>query len=296
MDDEARLGVLRRAFAQRLSFVTGIDDARVGAAFASVRREDFVGAGPWLTALWQRTKSDQYVATPSADPAWLYMDAIFALVPERHINNGAPSLHAKLISEAPIREGDHIVHVGPGTGYYTAIMAHLAGSSGRVTAIEVDPALAGRARENLASLVNVHVVEGNGVAASFDPADVIYVNAGVTRPADPWLDGLKEGGRLILPLTGDKGFRFAVPGVPIERRGAVFRIARRAEEYFAKWLSPVGIIPCEGARDAASETALGAAFEKPDPGWARVTRLYRNEEVPEERCWLRAPGWSLAFD
>jgi protein-L-isoaspartate O-methyltransferase len=35
------------------------------------------------------------------------------------------------------------------------------------------------------------------------PADVIYVNAGATRPADVWLDRLKEGGRLILPLTAD---------------------------------------------------------------------------------------------
>jgi protein-L-isoaspartate(D-aspartate) O-methyltransferase len=27
----------------------------------------------------------------------------------------------------------------------------------------------------------------------FEPADVIYVNAGATRPADAWLDRLKEG-------------------------------------------------------------------------------------------------------
>jgi protein-L-isoaspartate(D-aspartate) O-methyltransferase len=37
----------------------------------------------------------------------------------------------------------------------------------------------------------------------FEPADVIYVNAGATRPAASWLEQLKEGGRLILPLTAD---------------------------------------------------------------------------------------------
>ena len=37
--------------------------------------------------------------------------------------------------------------------------------------------------------------------AEIEPADVIYVNAGTTRPADLWLDRLKEGGRLILPMT-----------------------------------------------------------------------------------------------
>ena len=55
-----------------------------------------------------------------------------------------PSYHAPLIASAGIREGEHVVHVGAGTGYYTAIMAHLTGRGGRVTAIEFDPALARR--------------------------------------------------------------------------------------------------------------------------------------------------------
>jgi protein-L-isoaspartate(D-aspartate) O-methyltransferase len=31
-----------------------------------------------------------------------------------------------------------------------------------------------------------------------EPADVIYVNAGVTQPVESWLDRLKDGGRMIL--------------------------------------------------------------------------------------------------
>jgi protein-L-isoaspartate(D-aspartate) O-methyltransferase len=293
MDEELKLAIIRQAFAQRLAFVTGIDDPRVEDAFAAVHREDFLGPGPWLTVLWQRTRSDEYIATPSADPAWLYMDCIFAILPGRHLNNGQPSLHARLIAQASIREGDHVVHVGPGTGYYTAIMAHLAGPSGRVTAIEYDPALAERARQNLASLPNVSVVQGDGAAVPFDVADVIYVNAGATRPAAAWLDGLKDGGRLIIPLTSDRGFGNNAPPVPIEKRGAVFRIERQTAGYLARWISPVAIIPCEGAREPVSEAALDTALQK--GGWERVTRLYRNEEIPENRCWLRAPGWCLAF-
>ncbi len=292
MDDELRLSVVRQAFAQRLSFVVGLDP-RVEAAFAAVRREDFLGEGPWMTHLWRHKRANEYIATPSADPAWLYLDCVFAILPDRHLNNGQPSLHAKLIAEASIREGEHVVHVGPGTGYYTAIMAHLAGPSGKVTAIEFDPVLAERARQNLASWANVSVVNGDGGATPFAPADVIYVNAGATRPAEPWLDGLRDGGRLILPLTTDKGFRSSNPPVPIERRGAVFRIERRTADYLARWVSAVAIIPCEGARDTLSEAALAAALEK--GGWERVTRLYRNEEAPEDRCWLRAPGWTLAY-
>jgi protein-L-isoaspartate(D-aspartate) O-methyltransferase len=235
-----------------------------------------------------------YVPTPSADPAYLYLDHVVGILPQRHLNNGQPSLHAKLLAHAGLREGDHAVHVGPGTGYYTAIMAHLVGSSGRVTAIELDPGLAERARGNLASHPNVSVICSNGAVTPVDIADVIYVNAGATRPADVWLDGLSEGGRLILSLTTNRGFTHNHPPVPIERRGAVFRIERRSSEFLARWISAVAIFPCEGARDPLSEAALAEAFEK--GGWQEVTRLWRGGDVPEDRCWLRAPGWCLTRD
>jgi len=162
-----------------------------------------------------------------------------------------------------------------------------------VTGIEVDPGLAARARANLAAFPNARVLQGDGTVVSFDAADVIYVNAGVTQPADAWLDGLVEGGRLILPLTSDKGFMANDPPVPIERRGAFFRIERRTPEFLAQWITPVAIIPCASCRDPESEAALAAAFEK--GGWERVTRLYRHNEVPEDRVWLRVSGWCLAY-
>jgi protein-L-isoaspartate(D-aspartate) O-methyltransferase len=214
------------------------------------------------------------------------------LLPEQGLNNGLPSFHATLVASAAIREGDHVVHIGAGTGYYTAIMAHLAGRSGRVTAIEYDPTLAERAAANLASLANVRVAMGDGAQVPFDVADVIYVNAGATRPADMWLDGLAEGGRLMLPLTAKK--RLPPSGmIAIQRHGAVFRIERHGDDYAARWISAVGVYPCEGGRDDISEAALDAALSK--GGWERVTRLYRTADLPEDRCWLRAPGWCLAY-
>ena len=111
-----------------------------------------------------------------------------------------------------------------GVGYYTAILAELGGATGRVTAIEYDAELAARATANLAQTPHVRVVHGDGTRIAFEPADVIYVNAGATRPADAWLDRLKEGGRLILPLTAD-----AFPNLDV-RRGAVFRIERHGPD------------------------------------------------------------------
>jgi len=52
-------------------------------------------------------------------------------------------------------------------------------------------------------------------------------------------------------------------------------------------------LPCEGGRDETGEQALAVAFDK--GGAERVTRLYRRDHLPENRCWLRAPGWCLAY-
>ena len=75
--------------------------------------------------------------------------------------------------------------------------------------------------------------------------------------------------------------------------GSVFHIERRGPDYFAKWISPVAIFPCAGARDDVSERALAAALKT--GRWGEVTRLYRHNDVPDDQCFLKAPGWSLAY-
>jgi protein-L-isoaspartate(D-aspartate) O-methyltransferase len=283
--DKGELDIVRRAFAKQIMAAAGVRDKRIEVALAAVPREDFLGPGPWQIVRWARG----YVPTPSDDPVYLYTDDVIGIIPERNLNNGQPSLHAHLIANAAPQAGEHVVHIGAGVGYYTAILAELAGRLGAVTAIEFDPGLAARAAANLAQLTNVRVLHGDGSSIPFDPADVIYVNAGATRPAETWLDGLKDGGRLLLPITAlpakDRG--------EIQRRGAVFRIERSGSEYLAQWISPIAIFPCEGARDTESETALAEAFKV--DRWREVTRLYRRDDLPAEQCWLRAPGWCLAY-
>jgi protein-L-isoaspartate(D-aspartate) O-methyltransferase len=72
------------------------------------------------------------------------------VIAERHLNNGQPSGHARWIESASIKPGEHVVHIGAGTGYYTAILACLVGPSGKVTGIEVDASLAARATVQMA--------------------------------------------------------------------------------------------------------------------------------------------------
>jgi protein-L-isoaspartate(D-aspartate) O-methyltransferase len=281
MSSEAELAELRRDYAKRITAIAGVENHALEEAFAAIRREDYLGPGPWLIFTWTG-----YRQTPDSDPRHVYTDVLVGLIPERGLNNGEPSSHALWLASADPKPGDHAVHIGAGAGYYSAILAHMVGPSGRVTAIELDPALSTRATANLAPFQNVQVLRGNGATLPFAPADVIYVNAGVTHPADTWLDNLKEGGRLILPLTIEP-----TRGVP---QGAMFRIERHRDEFLAHWISSVAIFPCAGMRAPVAEAALTAGFQK--GGWKAVTHLYRTNDIPKNRCWVRAPGWCLASE
>jgi protein-L-isoaspartate(D-aspartate) O-methyltransferase len=117
------------------------------------------------------------VPTPSANPVYLYIDSVVQVVADRHLNSGQPSGHAIWITKASIKAGEHVVHIGTGTGYYTATMACLVGPSGKVTGIELDASLAARAKENLSSYPNVLIVNGDGTSVPFDAANVISIHA-----------------------------------------------------------------------------------------------------------------------
>lgn len=286
MDREQELAVIRRAYAKRILAGAEVKDTRVLETFAQVRREHFLGPGPWPIAVW-----DGYRMTPDDDPVYLYDDILVGLVQERRLNNGGPALHALLAARAAVQAGDHVVHIGTGVGYYTAILAHLAGPSGRTTGIEFDPDLAARATANFADDRAVTIVNGDGAAHDFDVADVIYVNAGTTHPLNHWLDRLAPGGRLLLPMTTKKGFQHMAPRLA-ERHGAVFLITRDddGDDFAAQWISPVAIIPGEGAlRDPDAEAALTDAFTA--GGWREVCRLVRRNDVPDAQRWLTGPDW-----
>jgi protein-L-isoaspartate(D-aspartate) O-methyltransferase len=279
------LAILRRAYARQVLAAAGVTDPALERALAETARERFLGPGPWSIVRW----GGRYRLTPTDDPVYLYTDDLVAIDAARNLNNGQPSFLASLIHAAGVRPGDHAVHVGTGTGYYTAILCHLAGSTGRVTGIEVDPGLAARCRANLPE---AEIVTGDGGRSAFAPADVILVNAGAARPADLWLDRLKDGGRLVLPLTTDKGF--TPPGAVMEStkpQGAVFVVTRQGCDFHAGRISATRIFPCAGLRDPGDERRLAAAFAGGDG--SSVTRLHRRNAEPGEACWLAGDGWCM---
>lgn len=187
----------RTFYAQLICAAAKATDPRLEQAFRNVRREPFAGPGPWSIAFG----GHPYVVTPDDDPAFLYQNALLALDPARGINIGMPGAHAHWLSGCGVREGETVLQIGAGTGYYTAILAELAGPNGRVYAYEIDERLAGLARENLKDIATVELRERSGIASDLPSVDVIYVCAGAAQPAMEWLEALRPGGRLVFPLA-----------------------------------------------------------------------------------------------
>jgi protein-L-isoaspartate(D-aspartate) O-methyltransferase len=88
MSTADELRIVRRDYAKRIVFIAGIDDARIEKAFAAVRREAYLGHGPWQILHWLRG----FATTPDADPVYVYGDHVIRILPERDLNNGQPSL------------------------------------------------------------------------------------------------------------------------------------------------------------------------------------------------------------
>jgi protein-L-isoaspartate(D-aspartate) O-methyltransferase len=192
----------RQRYAEELRFTAQVGSRAVVEAFAMVPRERFLGPGPWRVL--SPMAMLEYWTTEDADPRHLYHDVLIAIDEERRLNNGQPSLWARMYDQLELSRGGHVVHIGAGTGYYSAILAEIVGRAGRVTAIEVDPTLAARATENLATAwPQATVVAAGGFRFQPDqPAGAIVVNAGVTHLSSDWLDALAaENGRLLVPLT-----------------------------------------------------------------------------------------------
>jgi protein-L-isoaspartate(D-aspartate) O-methyltransferase len=244
-------------------------------AFAAVPREEFLGPGPWQVFV-----GSGYIPSISDDPRLLYQDMLIALAPERRINNGQPSLHARCLTAAAPATGETVVHVGAGTGYYSAILACLVGATGKVIAIEREEDLAARARAALRPYLNVEVRAESATEAELPESDLIYVSAGATHPPAAWLDALRIGGRLVLPLTTNEGF------------GVMLLVTRKgASTYAASAFSRVAFIPCIGARDDATSAALAAALERQS---LRDVRSLQRNTSPDSTAWCIGANWWLS--
>ncbi|MCE9570095.1 MAG: protein-L-isoaspartate O-methyltransferase [Rhodocyclales bacterium] len=110
----------------------------------------------------------------------------------------APMVEAHALQALAMKKHENVLEIGTGSGYMAALLgAH----ADHVWSIEIDPAVADTARDNLrrAGATNVAVEVGNGLAglAGHAPYDAIMVSGAVAAVPEALLDQLKPGGRLF---------------------------------------------------------------------------------------------------
>ena len=158
-------------------------DPQVLELLMAVRREDFVPAAHRALAF-----VDMEIPTGSA-PGQVML---------------APRVQARLVQDLAVKKTDKVLEIGCGTGFTTALLAHLAA---QVLALEIDPALASQARANLqhAGISNAQVRQADGSqgAAADGPFDVILLSGSVAEVPQALLEQLSVGGRLAA-IVGDE--------------------------------------------------------------------------------------------
>lgn len=281
----------RRFYSDEIRFAANINSPALIEAFARVPRERFLGPGPWeIGSPDVRAMSSMGLGKMSytcvEDPRHVYHNVVIALDKENDINNGQPSALASWINALDIKPGAFIYHLGCGVGYYTAIIAETVGAQGRVVASEVNLQLATRAKDNLSGYPNVTVHAGDG--AEFDPGvcDGILVNAGVTHPLPMWLDRLREGGRLVLPLT-----MALSPGRPVGA-GVMIKIIREGQLLSAQIVTSVAIYSCTSARDPQREPLLKTAMTT--GALLQMKSFRRDQHEQSDTCLVHGPDVCLS--
>lgn len=248
----------RRAYAERITRLAKVRDPRIAQAFATVPREDFLPPPPWTTI-------SLGVATQVRGIADIYDNVLVAIDRGRGINNGEPALHAAWLDMVAPGPGETVVHVGAGTGYYTALLALLVQPGGRVEAYEYESDLAAQAARNLHAYAHVRIHAESAFGRTLPGADVVYVNAGSVAPDAEWLRALHPGGRLIFPWQPHRGW------------GPAVLVTRRAGGFGAVALMNVGFIPCSGADEKSS-----GARPLSEADLAEIRSIWLTDERPSD--------------
>jgi protein-L-isoaspartate(D-aspartate) O-methyltransferase len=154
---------------------------KIDEAFSKYRREDFL-------------------------PKEVKLQATFdAPLPIGHNQtNSQPSTVRRMLVWLDVQDGQKVLDVGSGSGWTTALLSHLAGSEGRVYAVEKVPELVRFGEENCQKQ-GVANAEFRAAGDSFGlpdnaPFDRILVSASANEMPQELIDQLGNGGRMVIPV------------------------------------------------------------------------------------------------
>ncbi|MFF7183189.1 ATP-grasp peptide maturase system methyltransferase [Streptomyces sp. NPDC008121] len=187
------------------------------AAAGTVARHDFLRGGFFRQAggsAWEPVLQD--------DPGWLeacYQDESLVtqiagtilpqdvrgqILREPTSSSTLPSLVLRMLEDLQVEPGMHVLEIGTGTGYSTAVLAARLGEN-LVTSVEYDADVAGRAETALREQgIHPALVTGDGLLGHADggPYDRIIATCGIKTVPAAWIEQTRPGGLILVTIGG----------------------------------------------------------------------------------------------
>lgn len=137
--------------------------------------------------------------------------------------NSQPRTVDAMLRLLRVEPGQRVLDVGSGSGWTTALLAHLTGSSGEVLGVEIEADLVRFGSDNLAAThqpwASIHQAEPGSLGLPDKaPYDRILVSAEPDELPQELVDQLADDGVLVIPVAGTM-LRVTNPGAVVTRHG-----------------------------------------------------------------------------
>ena len=179
-----------------MSFHWNVERARFNMIEQQIRPWEVLD--PAVLALLTIVRREDFVPEPYRGLAFMDTEIPLPASGGRTESMLAPKVEARMLQELLLAPHETALEVGAGSGFMAALLANRAR---HVLSLEIDPALARLATDNLkrAGVHNATVreLDGSGGLPGEAPFDAIMMSGSVASVPSSLLEGLKIGGRLM---------------------------------------------------------------------------------------------------